>query len=285
VRKKETTGARTAGRRARQKKARPNDADEAQGSAKTVHLAFDILEYLVYSSSEAGVSDVAERFSTTKARAFRLLQTLVERGYLVQDERSARYSPSIRLFALGQAAGSRFDLAAAMRPEAQQLWDAFGHTVVTATLFNGKVLILDVLRGRTPVSLGLRVGASLDLHGSAQGRVALAFSRSDLIRDFLSAPLLRHTPKTLVNPTRLLKEINEIRRRGWAVTVDQLVMGMTALAAPVFDHSGGLAGTIAITGMTQFIPDPPPTQMVEELTSASWRASRKLGWSGTINPI
>lgn len=254
------------------------------GSSKTVHLAFDMLEYLVESSAEAGVSDIADRFKTTKARAFRLLQTLVDRGYLVQDERTTRYTPSIRLYALGQAAGSRFNLASAIKPEAQHLWDLFGHTVVTATLFKNKVLVFDVLRGRTPVSLGLRIGASLDLHGSAQGRVALAFSREEVVRNFLSKTLPRHTPRTLISPVRLMKEIKEIRRKGWAVTVDQLVMGMTALAAPIFDHTGALAGTIAITGLTQFIPDPPPTEMIEQLTSASLKASRKLGWSGTINP-
>lgn len=251
---------------------------------KTLHLGLDILEFLVNAGSDKGVSEIAAQFGITKARTFRLLQTLVDRGYVVQDITSSRYAPSVRLFALGQVVGDRFDLASAVKPEAQRLWDKLGHTVVTATLFKGRVLILDVLRGRTPISIGLKVSAMLDLHASAQGRLALAFGPVELMQRLLERPLTAHTPKTLVDPTALREEVRQIRLKGWASAPDQFVIGMNAIAAPVFQHDGTMAGTLAICGLTQFIPEPPTLELIEELTASTWRASRKLGWSGKILP-
>ncbi|MGE0751445.1 MAG: IclR family transcriptional regulator [Variibacter sp.] len=259
--------------------------DEAQDSGvKTLRLGLQILEFLVHAGNDVGVTEIAAHFGTTKARAFRLLQTLVDRGYVVQDAATSRYAPSVRLFALGQSVGDRFDLAAVLKPEAQFLWEKLGHTVVTAILFKGRMLILDVLRGRTPISIGLKVSATLDLHSSAQGRLALAFGGGDLLENVLRQPLAAHTPQTLVSASALRAEIRRIRMNGWASAPDQLVVGMNAIASPVFQHDGSLAGTLAVCGLTQFVPEPPTPELIDDLTAATWRVSRKLGWSGKIVP-
>jgi DNA-binding IclR family transcriptional regulator len=260
-------------------------ASGREDGVKSLHLGLDVLELLVNAGSDKGVTQIADQLGTTKARTFRLLQTLVDRGYVVQDVSSARYSPSIRLFALGQAVGDRFDFAGAIKPEAERLWDKLGHTVVTASFYRGRMLILDVLRGRTPISVGLKVGASLDLHSSAQGRLALAFGPRELLEKVTERSLTAHTPKTIVDPGELESLVRQIRLTGWASAPDQLVIGMNAVAAPVFQHDGSLAGTLAICGLTQFVPEPPTAELIEELTTATWRAARRLGWSGKINPV
>src|SRR6185369_5998907 len=134
----------------------------------------------------------------------------------------------------------------------------------------GKLLILDVLRGRTPINVGLRVGALLDLPSSAQGRIALAFGAAELQESTLDKPFVAHTPKTIKEPAKLKTEIRRIRMSGWASAPDQLVLGMNAIAAPVFQHDGMLAGSLAICGLTQFVPDPPTPNLIEELTTACW---------------
>lgn len=269
--------------RSRKTASRPGARAEAgDGSVKTLHLGLDVLEYLVRTGIPKGVTDLADHFQLTKARTFRLLQTLADRGYLVQDTANSRYLPSIKLFALGQALGERFDFASAAKPEATQLWESLGHTVVTATPFRDKLLILDVMRGRTPISVGLKTGAMLDLHSSAQGRVALAFGSTDVGNRVMNEPMTAHTPRTIATATRLAKEVRKVRLQGWSSAPDQLVLGMNAVAGPVFQHDGTLAGTLGVCGLTQFVPHPPTPELIDHITSACWRASRKLGWSGKI---
>src|SRR4029079_10430547 len=123
------------------------------------------------------------------------------------------------------------------------LWENLGHTVVTGTLFRGKLLILDVLRGRTPISVGLKVGALVDLHASAQGRVLLAFGPANLFDRVVETPFEPHTPKTITDVAKLRSELKRIRLNGWASAPDQLVLGMNAIGCPIFQHDATLAGT------------------------------------------
>jgi DNA-binding IclR family transcriptional regulator len=258
------------------------DSEASDGGVKGLSKGLEILEYLVKVGAEKGVTEIADHFDLTKARAFRLLQTLVDCGYVVQDVGTSRYAPSIRLFALGQALGERFDFAGAVKSEATQLWESLGHTVVIATVFQDKLLILEVLRGRTPISVGLRTGVLLDLPSSAQGRIALAFGSADLRQRVLKDRIVGHTAKTITARSKLDDELRRVRMQGWSSTPDQLVIGMNAVGAPVFQHDGTLAGTLGVCGLTQFVSHPPTPQLIEQLTTACWRASRKLGWSGKI---
>jgi DNA-binding IclR family transcriptional regulator len=250
-----------------------------------LQLGLDVLEYLVENEAPQGVTEVANKLNLTKVRVYRLLQTLTDRGYLVQDPTSSRYAPSVRLLALGQTMADRFEFAALAKPEATMLWERLGHTVVTGTIFRGKVLVLDVIRGRTPISIGLKPGVLLDLHSSSQGLIGLAFGPREQLDAVLNQPLRARTANTITDPAQLAREIRLIRMHGWSKTPNQLVIGMNSIAAPVFQRDGSLAGTLAVTGLTQFVPDPPPPAMIDELTSACWRLSRKLGWSGKIASV
>jgi DNA-binding IclR family transcriptional regulator len=69
-----------------------------------------------------------------------------------------------------------------------------------------------------------------------------------------------------------------VRKRGWATAPNQTVTGVNTIAAPVFDHSNRLVGSIAIVGSTQFIPDRPKEDLVGEVLAAAQRICSALGW-------
>jgi DNA-binding IclR family transcriptional regulator len=76
----------------------------------------------------------------------------------------------------------------------------------------------------------------------------------------------------------LVQEIAKIRKRGWSTAPDEVIDGVNALAAPVFDHSARMVGSIAIVGATQFIPREPARAQIEAVVGAARRISRALGW-------
>ena len=69
-----------------------------------------------------------------------------------------------------------------------------------------------------------------------------------------------------------------MRARGWATAPNEVLPGVNALAAPIFDHRGGYAGAIAIVGSTQYIAGTPAQQQVGLVTTAAQRVSGELGW-------
>ncbi len=245
------------------------------GAAITALL--DLIELLAASPRAMGVSDVARSLGLSKARVHRNLRALVERGYARQDPESGRYSAGVKLVVLGEAVRDQFGVAAAARPEISYLRDATGQAVTVSTLLDDEVTVIELMQGRTVVEFGIRPGTRLALHASAHGHVALAFGPAGLLARCLAQPLVAWTPLTTTDPAKLLIDIATVRNQGWATADGQVLIGVNALAAPIFDHAGAWCGSIALVGSSQFIPAQPEAEQIAHVIDAAGRASRRLG--------
>ena len=237
--------------------------DNAGAGLASVDLVLDLMERLAASPRPRGVSDLARDLGISKARAHRHLRALVQRGYVRQDPESERYEIGIKLLSLGESVRERFGVLEAMRPEMAALREATGQAVTASALVEGAVTVLEMLPGRTLIEFGVRPGARLELTSSAQGLIALAFGPPALMA---------------LADAALAGEVEAVRRRGWATAADKVLVGVNALAAPVFDHRGELRGALAIVGSSQLIAAVPTDDQIAEVTRAADEASRRLGW-------
>jgi DNA-binding IclR family transcriptional regulator len=258
---------------------KPLQTDEA--GLASVDLVLSLIELLAGSARSRAMSDIAREMGISKARAHRHLRALVQHGYVLQDPDTERYEIGIKLLALGEAVRDRFDVMGAARPEMGRLRDETGQTVTVSALVEESVIILELLQGKTLVEFGVRPGSALDFHASAHGHVALAFGPSHLLEQAVERDLKAWTPSTLVDPKKLTAEIEKVRRQRWATAADQLLVGVNALAAPIFDYRNEWRGTIAIVGATRFIPAIPSPEQLAQVTEAAAEASRRLGWRMT----
>ncbi|MCW5774416.1 MAG: hypothetical protein KIT16_22420, partial [Rhodospirillaceae bacterium] len=130
---------------------------------------------------------------------------------------------------------------------------------------------IEIVYGRTLIEFGIRPGSTMDPFRSAHGLVAMAFGPAALI-----AETWREPPP---DPAALAAEVALTRQRGWATAADRILVGVNALAAPIFDHRGDWRGAIALVGSTSFIPAEPAAEHVSEIIGAAHAVSRRLGWS------
>jgi len=244
----------------------------------SVDLILRLVELLAASREPRGVSEVARELGVSKPRAHRHLRALVQRGYARQDIRTERYEIGIRVLALGEAVRDRFDVVGAIRPVLGPLREATGQAVTASALIEGAVTVLELLQGKTLIEFGIRPGARLDFHASAHGLIALAYGPPALLESVLARPLKAWTEHTLTDPDAVRAEVAQVRRQGWATAADAVLIGVNALAAPVFDHRGDWRGAIALVGASQFIPQAPPERQITLVTGAAAEASRRLGW-------
>jgi DNA-binding IclR family transcriptional regulator len=257
----------------------PRISGSSHGSGiQAVLLALSTLEYLAQRRSAVGVTELANAFDTTKSRMHRHLQTLVSAGYILQDESSDRYRVSARLMALGDAVSENFELSDAARTAMHELRDALGHAVAVSSPEVDGVRIVAVLRGRSDVEIGVKPGSLLRFHDTAQGKAALAFGDPSVLREVLSQDLPAGTPHTITDPAALAAEIERISRRGWAISPNETVIGLNALAAPVYGALGRYVGAIAIVDLVQFLTDTPTDDQVGRVLSAASQISEHLGY-------
>ncbi len=250
--------------------------DGTAGMVRSVHLAIDVLETVSFATEEMGVTQIAERLNVTKGSVHRHLYTLVDRGYLTQNPATSRYTigPKGRLLA---RLAPETDLVQLAEGPMRELRDALGHSVVLSEMTPRGALVLAKLSSTAPLDIGVRAGSELAFHATAQGKIMLAFAPLPFRDRMLARRFEAFTDKTIVSPERLKKTLLDVAKRGYASAPEESMLGLNAVAAPIFDGSDACIAALAIVGSIQFLPDRPKQSDVDALTKASQQISRKLG--------
>ncbi|AMJ61811.1 IclR family transcriptional regulator [Bosea sp. PAMC 26642] len=244
----------------------------------TLDLALRAVEYLVSQSRPAALAQIAAELGASKATIYRHLVTLQRHGFVRQDSETGRYDAGIKLVMLGEALRQRFDIVAAAREELMTLRDRTGQAVTLCAAIDEEVIVLELIQGRTLVEFATRRGTPMAFHASAHGKIWLAFGAPERLHRIAAGPLKAWTPASIVSGEALRAEIATVQERGWATAPDEIITGVNALAAPVFDHRKVLVGSIALVGSTQFITAIPDAEQIREVVGSAARISRGLTW-------
>ncbi len=258
----------------------PQVSTDAEGGVQAVVFALQILEYVARQGELVRVTDLAEAFGTNKNKIFRHLRTLMQQGYVVQDEASEQYRIGTRLVALGRAVSEKFDLVRVASGPMTQLRTQVGQSVVLSQVEEQGMRVISVVRSESPIEIIVKPGSLLGFHNSAQGKIALAFGAQALLAQVCAGRLEGSTAKTLTSARALREGVDHIRAQGWAVAPDEAALGLNALAAPIFDAAGSLAGALAIVDLTQNLAATPTREQVRHVVTAARKISKQLGFTG-----
>jgi DNA-binding IclR family transcriptional regulator len=258
---------------------RISGAQRGEG-VQAVVFALQILEYLAQHRSTVGVTDLARVFDTTKSRMHRHLQTLVKAGYVMREEETERYRSGARLIAFGRAVAENFELTSAARPVMEALRASLGHAVTLSQPEPDGMRVIATIAGKSAYEIGVKPGSMLAAHATAQGKLMLAYGGDSVMDRILTRALPRNTPATTTDRATLRGEVEQVRRQGWAIAPNQAVIGLNALAAPIFDALGTFIGAVAIVDSVQFIPDQASARQIRETVAAAKKISTTIGFRG-----
>jgi IclR family acetate operon transcriptional repressor len=245
---------------------------------RAANRVVDILELLAASPDGLALRDVSAQLEAPKSSLLPLLRALTARGYLAQG-RAGEYRLGRRLLDLGASAPADEALVDVARPALLELMRRTGETVFLGTLSADRsvVVYVDKVESGHIIRYAGGVGDRRPLHATSIGKAILAFladeEREEILR---SLSLARHTERTVTSLPALRATLEEIRRAGVCVTVDELVPGASGIAAPIFDRRGRVAGACAIGGPTDRVR--PSLRMLAAEVKATARAlSERLG--------
>ena len=245
---------------------------------QAVLFALQIMEHVAVQREPIGVTTLAEHFGTNKSRIHRHLKTLSQAGYVVQDEVSERYRVGARLIALGHAISDSVDIVREAGIVMRKVRNALNHSVVLSMVDRGGIRVVTVESGTSPVEITVKPGSLMSYHSTAQGKIALAFGAASVLKQAIGQGLKTHTPQTITDVEALQRELETVRRQGWAIAPNEAVTGLNAQAVPIFDASGRLAASVAIVDSVQFIGEVPTPQQVEAMVQAGQAISHSIGF-------
>ncbi|MCB1381648.1 MAG: IclR family transcriptional regulator [Notoacmeibacter sp.] len=256
------------------------DVDEKSELIQSVALAFQVVETLAQAEGDMGVTALAAALGTTKSRIYRHLRTLVSLGYISQSEETERYKIGARLISLGRAASGSLDLTSVALPHMRDLRDRTGHAVSLGQVGDDGIRILHTLHGNMQIEVGVRPGSLLGFFNSAQGKVALASMPERRWKPMVPLALEASTDFTITDRPALISHITEISKRGWATAPNETMLGLNALACPIFNAENEPVATIAIVSLTQYIETPPDAGQILAVQEAARKTSAELGYQG-----
>jgi len=124
----------------------------------------------------------------------------------------------------------------------------------------------------------LEVGASIPWHACAVGKAIVAFLPAERRGELLRGELPILTGHTVSSPAALVDELAKVERAGYAVEDQEAIIGEGAIASPVFDGRGGVAGAIGVSGpVERLLPTGPEPSILASVREAARALSRDLG--------
>ncbi len=168
----------------------------------------------------------------------------LERHDLVQRDAAGTVRLGTRVLRFARLGGER-DLTALAAPALQRLADESGETATLMVMSpGGGVEAVAQVDGPHLLAAGDWVGREVPVHTSAAGKLLLAFGVARLPPGALE----RRTPGTVVEPQALERELADVRARGYAIAVDELEVGLAALAAPVRASGDTVLAALSVSG-------------------------------------
>lgn len=247
----------------------PRPRRKGAEEVKTLERGLSVLQALA-ELKEAGLSPLAERTGLTKSTLYRLLQTLVRHGFVEEERGVYRVGP--KAFAVGQVY-PRQNLLLAAHPEMEALAAETGESVNLAVLAGREALYLDQAEGARLVRLFTAPGSRAPLHATGVGKVLLAFRG---IPEGLS--LVPYTPFTLTRLEDLKRELETVRRKGYALDNEERELGVRCVAAPVFGPGGEVVAALSLSAPASRLSLEEAHRLAPRVVEAARKASLRLGF-------
>jgi IclR family acetate operon transcriptional repressor len=228
--------------------------DEAEASADgpkyPIESVDNVLRLLlmVAQQGQVRVSEASAELGTAVSTAHRLLAMLAHHGFVTQDPDSKAYKAGHVLLRIGLRSVANLDIRTLLRPFLEELRDETEETVHAAVLQGNQVMFIDCAESPRALRVASRVGTTMWAHCTSVGKAWLACESDDFLRGLYPSPRLPAlTPDSITSRAALMKELAEVRRRGYSHNEGESEIGVGSVSCAVCDRHGRPVASISVS--------------------------------------
>lgn len=234
----------------RKTRGRPRSVKAAMagGSVQALDRGLELLAIL---AEEDGLTltDLARKSGFSPSTVHRILLTLEGRGFVQNDMERGYWLIGIKTFKIGSAFLRNRRVASMGRLTMRELMGKTGETVNLGIEDNGEVVFISQVESHDTLRAFFRAGSRGAMHASGVGKALLAELPEHRIRQICGLRRLeRFTEKTRTDLAELMRELDDSRRRGWAIDDEERTLGMRCVAAPIFNEHGEPIAAVSTSG-------------------------------------
>ncbi|MGH8236873.1 MAG: IclR family transcriptional regulator [Steroidobacteraceae bacterium] len=246
----------------------------------TADRAIEILLLFSESKPVLSATDIAARFKMPRSTTYRYLRSLKDQG-LVEELPTGGYRLGYRIFDLARTAQRSFNILEAAEPHLRTLARETGESVLLSYLSGRQIVVLECIQSAHPMHIAYDRGQILPTPAAATAKAFLAFSKSLNPRDVLKGvELRRYTSRTITSMQRVLKEVEETRKRGFAINEGEVDEGVNAVAVPIPNEIGPIEHCISVVAPAVRLPRAKLLGLGPVLKATASQISAAAGLSG-----
>ncbi|KAB7707853.1 helix-turn-helix domain-containing protein [Bacillus aerolatus] len=254
---------------------------ERDNVVKSVARALDVIRIVSASKKGLGVTEIAKQMDINKSSVFRILATLSQYGYIEQHEETGRYRLGYMFLDISSKLLDSLDVRTEARPILKELENETNEVVHLVVYDEGEVVYIEKLDGNEALRMHSKVGKRAPVHCTSVGKAITSHLPATDVLDIIERKgLPAHTSHTITEKDAFLKELAEVKRKGYALDLEENENGIRCIAAPVFDHAGNVAAAVSISGPTLRMSDERLEVLSERMIQAGQMISKRIGFNG-----
>lgn len=240
-----------------------------------VNRVLNAMEVLSREEKGMSVSDLSEALQIPVSSTHRVLQSLSENHFVVQNPETRQYALSYKIFILCSNMKAHNSLLLQAKPYMKELSEEIQKTIVLCVRSGDKIINLDCIEDSDSSAYMVKIGKELPLYSTSAGRLFAAYMKEDHARAVLEKmERTPSTPHTKTNMDELFQEFQKIREQGYALIDEELQMGIQGVSCPITDRSGRMVAALALT--TLKVRDTVDDEMIEKLKACAEKISRAI---------
>jgi DNA-binding IclR family transcriptional regulator len=245
---------------------------------QSVQRAIALLRSFEGDDTELSVTDLSKRLGLHKSTVSRLLSTLQRDNFVDRNPETGKYHLGWGVVTLAGAALARLDWRQIVHPHLATLAHKTKETTNVTVLSGRECINVDGVPSPNAIQYVGQIGRRTPLHCTSTGRVLLAHLAPERRTYYLPHPLPQYTNKTIVDNNLLTQELETVCLQGYAIVNEEFQEGLTAVAAPIFDHSGRAFAAIAVSGPSYRMASTGFETLADTVRMTAQLITKQLGW-------
>lgn len=245
---------------------------------QSIDRAVSILRCFSEKKRELKLSEISEQTGLNKSTVHGILNTLKFHDIINQDETTQKYRLGLYLIELGELVISSMDVRRIAYPIIEEICYKLEETVHVGILDGIEVVYVDKKECDKSIKISTKIGARNPAYSTADGKVMLAHLDLETQLAIIPEDIKKFTPNTITDKKSVIEQLAIIRKNGYAIDYEENVIGLTCVAAPVFDYTGKVKYGISVTGPTIRMTEEKISDAINVLKDAVNRISYLFGF-------
>lgn len=238
-----------------------------------------IIERMAETRGPMRLQDVSHFAELPASTTLRFLNTLMQMGYVTQNDENQRYSLTFKLCGIAEQIRTSYGIRDIIHPALEELTQEIGESSCLAVEESQEVVYVDVVEGPGSMLQTLqRIGKRAPLHSTGVGKsLLLNYSAAELAELAETTGLPALTANTVRSLDTLKDELSHVAEKGFAIDDEECEEGVRCVAAPIRDYTGKVVCSISVSGPVSRMNGDRVDAVARRLTETAASLSARLG--------